>query len=290
MNYKIESIGNNTVIAVNRTVNENEKIEYEKTDERYYEYKMITGNNIPVFLSCKSVFENDVEIIEYNINSMRSIESLSENNKLCYTELLMLVRTLKEARETISDYLLSKEGLELDPKLIFYDTKNKSLRYCFYPWEEMEQFASYSKLSEFLLSAIDYQDEKAVDLVYKMYASVLNKDYEFEKLVKDELQPKSPNEYEINVEDNVRRELDIERVSYRLSTLSVICFTLFVTFSISLMTLSCVSRRLFIHLMSNPTTISVISVIMCLLAFIPISNISDIRRTKRRAVRVQKTC
>ena len=285
MNYKIESIGNNTVVTVNRIVNENEK-----ADERLYEYKMITGNNIPVFLSCKSVFENDAEIIEYNVNSMRSIEALSENNKLCYSELLMLIRTLKEAREAMSDYLLSKEGLELDPRLIFYDTKNKSLRYCFYPWEEMDQFVSYSKLSEFLLSAIDYQDEKAVDLAYKMYASVLNKDYEFEKLVKDDLQPESPHDHEIKVEDNVRSVLVTEKVAYRLSTLSVICLTLFATLSVGLVTLFCINRRLFIHLMDDSTIISIISAVTCILVFVPITNISDIRRTKRRAVHVQKTC
>ena len=123
-----------------------------------------------------------------------------------------------------------------------------------------------------------------------MYASVLNKDYEFEKLVKDDLQPESPHDHEIKVEDNVRSVLVTERVAYRLSTLSVICLTLFATLSVGLMTLFCINRRLFIHLMDDSTIISIISAVTCILVFVPITNISDIRRAKRRAVHVQKTC
>ena len=44
---------------------------------------------------------------------------------------------------------------------------------------------SFSMLGEFLLSDIYYDDEDAVKLAYDIYASILNKDYDFIRLIPD---------------------------------------------------------------------------------------------------------
>ena len=169
-------------------------------DEKSYERLMLIENNLRVFYPLSERIINDKTQWIYDIGTSLSIYELSKKAPLKYDELCLLVTALKEVRDTINEYLLSIEGLILDPEFVFYDRTEKRIRFCFYPWYADDVFPTYKLFSEFLLTAIDYSDQKAVDFAYEIYASILNKDYQVEKLIKDEVSDKSSESQKIDDE------------------------------------------------------------------------------------------
>jgi len=156
------------------------------SEDNGYEFQMITGNNIPVFLSCKRTIEDNKGVYVYDTSHMMSLSELAAIRPLGYSELCLLIFSLKLCQDAIADFLLSKNGLILKPEHIYYDRNKSLLQFAFFPGYDMETFTSFNALAEFLLMEIDYEDEKAVKLAYEIYAQVLNKNYELHKIVPEE--------------------------------------------------------------------------------------------------------
>ena len=271
----------------------------DNNEDLLFELKMLSENEIPVFIKCRERCLEGKRTLEYDVSSMTSLKVLAGKIPLGYQEVRLLISSLQECMETIDKYLLSEEGLILDPEYVFYDKNDKRIRFCFFPWHDVDVFTSYSKISEFLLESIDYEDESAVKAAYDIYACVLNKDYSFEKVL-----PRGvPNEEEIienrNSEvtengDNGGKESEdavvcsrydeakyVKNTPKRLSTLSVVCITLQVAMAVFLTLLYMFSKRMFFGIFGNIKVISITVLIASVLAMIPITNISDIRRSKR---------
>lgn len=281
---------------------------HDESDEKYYELKMITGNDIPVFLSCKKLYEDQEERYVYDISSMISLSEYAKNKPLTMLELEILLESLDESREMVEKYLLSIEGLILDPELVFYDRNSKKIKYCFYPWNDKECFSTYTKIAEFLLSAIDYSDEEAVKVAYELYANVLNKNYAFTDLINHENTKADEPVISTNVDtcdvagndekyrgydmaESKREKLEekgrFEEMPERgakhmsLGPMSIICLTalcLIITFILALLIWS---RRLFLLIFANMKVLSVTVATLSILAYIPIVNMLDISRYKK---------
>ena len=281
---------------------------HDESDEKYYEFKMITGNDIPVFLSCKKLYEDQEELYVYDISSMISLSEYAKNKPLTMLELEILLESLDESREMVEKYLLSIEGLILDPELVFYDRNSKKIKYCFYPWNDKDCFSTYTKIAEFLLSAIDYSDEEAVKVAYELYANVLNKNYAFTDLINHENTKADESVISTNVDtcdvvgnderyrgydmaESKREKLEekgrFEEMPERgakhmsLGPTSIICLTalcLTITFILALLIWS---RRLFVLIFANMKVLSVTVAMLSILAYIPIVNMLDISRYKK---------
>ena len=272
-------------------------------DGKEYEIKMIKRNNIAVFLPLNELHIDNATAYEYDITSMTSLKELSERNPLKLEELIMLIDSLKECRESIKEYLLSKEGLILDPRYIFYDRKDKHLKFCFYPWNDTDEFGNYTQLAEFLLAGIDYSDELCVKLAYDVYAAVLNKNYELTKLIAEEMQitkvdvitkPIQKEEQPIPIEEGKEKTVKRNVRIPTLTPLSIICLTLNCVLLLCVTILFVFSRKLFFILMKNILSdirvVSVLVLVLSIFTYFPLMNITDILRAKRINRRLQKTC
>lgn len=192
--YYDSSYGSNSFVI-------EEADEYELYGEKKYEFKMITGNDIPVFLHSDKHSVDGKTLYTYNTLGMINLKELSERNPLKYEELCQIIISLDRCVKYIDEFLLSLEGLILDPEYIFYDRKTKEIKYCFYPLNTNDVYKNYTTLTEFLLPAIDYDDEKAVSLAYEIYAMVLNKNYDLHKLIETEV----VEEQAENIEDAYKK-------------------------------------------------------------------------------------
>lgn len=258
-------------------------------NEKEYEYRMITGNDIPVFLRCEIRSEDEKESVIYNIDGLISLKELSERNKLKYEEIGLLVLSIRDGMNAVRDYLLSWDGLILNPEYIFYNPDEMSVKFCFYPNSSIDVFANYTKLSEYLLLFTDYDDDSAVKLVYEIYAAVLNKKYDLYNLISDEhILNNASDTIKQNEED---REGYTETMQHtkmlqhtavtKLSMLSVVCiFILVITISTFVMALFIKPKPL-INLFHNTRVSMCFVIFVSLLIYFPVMNISDMNRTRR---------
>ena len=74
-NYINKSIKNGKFII-------NDSVAHDETDDKYYEFLMITGNEIPVFLSCSKIFLDETEQYVYDVNSMICLSELDKKKSL----------------------------------------------------------------------------------------------------------------------------------------------------------------------------------------------------------------
>ena len=272
-----------------------EKSEYEsivieddlghKDDERHYETKMMAGNEIPVFLNCRLILEDEIEKYIYNAKSMQSLKQLSRHSPLSYLELYLLIKSVAECQENMERFLLSKKGLILNPEYIFYKRDEGVLKFVFYPFYDGEIYTEYMSLLEFLLEAVNYDDENAAKLVYELYASVLNKDYELlkyldENIISEYIDSRQSTTDETDKMAEATEELRCDRLhnynKKHLSSFSVVCLTLFSVAS-SILIASYISfRKAFLYYASNMKVLSFVVLILCLLLYFPIMNIYDL--------------
>lgn len=274
---------------------------------KYYEIDMLKENIIPVFLECDSRFENGEEYYAYNISSMISLEDYSKMTPLRYEELCILIKSLTDSRNAIDEFLLSPDGVVIEPDYIYYDKSKYLIRFCFYPWNTFDIHNSYTRLTEFLLLAVDYDDEKAVKLAYEIYAAVLNKDYELEKYIDyndlfigatvdnkikyEKEKQNNPNvEYMIAdsnheiVKEKTYEKTDMSPIEYRekqrpkhFSAFSVFCIVLLIVISILFAVIYCINRDIVINYLQNMRVMTGLILIISFLIYFPLMNIVDIK-------------
>ena len=262
-NYINKSIKNGKLII-------NDSVVHDETDDKYYEFQMITGNEIPVFLSCSKLFYDDKEQYIYDVNSMICLSELAKKKSLTGDELNILIESVCSCQEMIKSYLLSPEGLILDPDFVFFERSKKTFRYAFFPWDNEDTYSSYTKLAEFLLSAIDYSDEQAIDMGYDIYASILNKDYDLSKfLIKD-----TEKEVTESIEDvHISIDTEEKKEKKRLNTFSVVCISINSLIFILMLTVFLWSRRLFFYIFHDIKTVSFSVLIISVLLYFPVMDI-----------------
>lgn len=250
--------------------------------DRCYELTMIRENAIPVFLECAVKNENEREVYEFDALSMISLKEYSDRSPLNYDELCIIVNSLAECRQVMRDYLLTFEGLIMDPDYIFYDRNNHLMRFCFYPWNTLDTFSSYTKLTEFILMATNYDDEMAVKLAYEMYAAVLNKDYNLEKYIETSMENEN-TDYE-DVDDSLKKEEIVEEIKHsdpekppRFTPFSALCLLLFVVVVMTFIIIYVFDKKILIQYLSNIKVMTASILIISLLMYFPIMNIVDVK-------------
>lgn len=262
-------------------------------DQNLYEYEMLAENEIPEFLFYRKRYVDDGNELVYDISSMISIKELSDRMPLRNVELCMILHSLTECRKAIEEYLLTPEGLILNPEYIFYDVYHKRINYCFYPDYGKDMFLSYREFADYLLLSIDYDDEAAVKLAYDVYAAVLNKDYQLEKYAGVDREELSSllnrggrnNEPGPNMEQEIEDRKEQERVTgtieniedkvssnRRTNPISVICGFLLVIIITALITAYIINRRLFMATFANKKYLTVSTLTVGILICIQLMN------------------
>lgn len=139
--------------------------------EQDYQIRMITENKFNYLLPCITRNVNNEICLYYEISSKQSIKHLFEKEKISYQTLFHLMESVNEAAKEAKNYLLLDRYLLLSPEYIFANLEKEIFCFIYYPFEEENNMTEMS-FAEFLVEAIDHNDEKAVDTVYKIYEIV----------------------------------------------------------------------------------------------------------------------
>ncbi len=181
--------------------------------KKSYEMKMLINNQIQGLLNMELRTIDGNEEYYYNITGKQPMSVLFQKETLKENQirgiLLEIINTLKRGKEYLlleENFILSPEYIYLDleqlkPELIYFSDYKKSIR------EQILQ------LIEYMMDKVDYEDKKAVFLIYGIYKVSREEHITFEKLLKfleeknelkEELQRKEKLEQEIwKEEENV---------------------------------------------------------------------------------------
>lgn len=182
MESDIKSTDNGTYLTI--TIDEN----------RSYELKMITNNEIDGLVPVKAKSINNKTVLSYDISYSVSYKEKIEKIGISYLELCVLMRAINDLNDTMSDYLLGINNIVLDMNRIFADAGG-NIRFCYVPGYEKRFTEQLKTMMEFVLRYIDHKDNQCVMAAYGFYQKILQENYKLHEII-EEFFPEKSNHVE----------------------------------------------------------------------------------------------
>lgn len=138
-----------------------------KPEERKYQYCILSRGGIKGLLPCSLRYINGLAYLYYDITSRQSVMQFYE--KRCITRRWMkdFLWSLKQIQQELERFLLDDYNILWYPEQVFQDLEKNIFSFLYIPYYEGDN--GFSKLIEFWVEHIDYEDEGLVECVYKMY-------------------------------------------------------------------------------------------------------------------------
>lgn len=134
-----------------------------------WEKKMIAHAPAGRILFAESVWEDGQRELWYDITGKQSLGTILDSEMLGYELLRHLLVGIYEALERLESILLRADALLLTSETIFWDYRAEEFFFCYYPGNPTAAQAAFADLMEELLIKLAHDDERAVDLAYRVY-------------------------------------------------------------------------------------------------------------------------
>lgn len=154
-----------------------------KESDSSYGVKMLLNNTIPGFLKAELRCIDQLDLFYYDVTSLKTIAVVYENNAINYNEIKDLLSSVLCTIEHGGEFLLSENDFIVDPEFIFINTDSQTISLCHLVGHQVNIREQISRFIEYLMNKVDYQDERAVLLIYAMYKVSKEVDCTFEKLL-----------------------------------------------------------------------------------------------------------
>lgn len=135
-----------------------------------YQEKMIFYNPGGGILPCsKEVTEEGTLVYRYPVTGRKTLHSIYATIPMREEQIRSILQQVTEVLAFGRELLLSEDGFVLDPHFIFTLLPALRLDFCYLPGHHGELKKQLEALLEYLLNRVDYQDKKAVELLYDCY-------------------------------------------------------------------------------------------------------------------------
>lgn len=182
--------------------------------EELYEIPMLLNNKIPYLLDFQITYLNERARYGFDITSNQAIFDWVERRKIKSDDCEHLYSSVFGAIDACCEYLLDERNLVLLPEYIYYDMGKNLYRFIYYVHYHSDIIQQINELSEFLMDHIDYEDERAVLLVYAMYHESKRKEASIDTLItvfKEKKKLKEDKILENSQKLNGKPELDVDQ-------------------------------------------------------------------------------
>lgn len=143
-----------------------------------FQIRMLVGNVMKGFLSCRLHMLDNQALFYYEITSRQSLAVLYQNRMINAEILEKLVTAAAEALNVLDSYLLDGQGLVLRPEYIYLDAGNQEISFCYLPGYGGNLGEEFRALTEYLLPKIDHTCQEAVVLGYGIYRKAMEEPFD----------------------------------------------------------------------------------------------------------------
>lgn len=151
----------------------------EENESEDYRYRMITRNRISGILPVSIRYIDGKRYLYYEITSRQSLDTLLNRQSLALDELEAMMASLVDVKERLSEYLLDPTGLLLAPEYIFYDLREKTYLYTYFPGsgEGTEEKTTERDFFRELTLHVEKDNREAIRFMYRLCALAENPEY-----------------------------------------------------------------------------------------------------------------
>lgn len=134
----------------------------------YYE-QVLTHNQIFGHLKFECRMFDNKKYAYYEISGLQPLSSVFEKHSVLYTELKQIFNGLIEGIHSGKEYLLKENDYMLSSTMIFFNISKFEVRLCYYPGYDKTLRVQFHDLFEYFMNKVNYNDQAAVLLIYKLY-------------------------------------------------------------------------------------------------------------------------
>lgn len=136
-------------------------------EEKRYQYCIIGRGGIKGLLSCSLRYINGKSFLYYDITSKQNIVQIYSKRSMSRQWVKDFMWNLQQIREELSRFLLDEQNVLWYPQQIYQDVETNVFSLLYIPYYAGDN--GFGNLLEFMVEHIDYEDDKLVECVYKMY-------------------------------------------------------------------------------------------------------------------------
>ena len=152
--------------------------------EHHFLVKMMMENEIPGLLNTGYEFVNGEYNMLYDISAKQAFSKLFEIRKMSFENLKAFLFSLKGLLRTLGEYLMDPDNIILKQECIFADPEGMQYAFCYYPYYQGNLLLELRELLSKMISLVDYEDEKAVRLVYELHTGLQEENATIDNMLK----------------------------------------------------------------------------------------------------------
>ncbi len=134
-----------------------------------HEKSMLSYNKVPDLLPVSMRYVDELVHVEYDTGGMQQISSAFMRQSIDRDQMVWLIDALSAIQEHLLEYMLSPDGMILDPEYMFTDPMKERLFICYQPGERDRVEKNIQPLLQYILENVDYNDQTSVRLAYALY-------------------------------------------------------------------------------------------------------------------------
>ena len=166
---------------INRSYMVIEKVEEFSAND--FMMKMLSDNRISGLLPVGYENINGQYNLLYDISSKQAFSRSFETRKLSFRQVKALLFSLKSLLRSLEEYLLDADNIMLKQECIFVDPEGEKYEYCYFPYYHGDLLLEMRELFNRMLSMVDYEDDRAVRLVYEVHSEMQNENVTMDALL-----------------------------------------------------------------------------------------------------------
>lgn len=157
----------------------------EKPEERRYQYCILSRGGIRGLLECSLRYINSDAFLYYNISSKQNLSQIMSKKKVDRQWLKDFAWNLNYVRQEIDRFLLNEGNIIWYPEQVYRDLDENKWSFIYYPYYDGDN--GFKRFLEFMIEKLDYDDDKLVECVYRIYENFENfgEPYLREKIFED---------------------------------------------------------------------------------------------------------
>ncbi len=149
-----------------------------------YVFKMLENNVTENFLPAKKTVRADRNVWRVKVSGEKSLDIVFKALPIKYAGVSVILTGFVNAFIEADELMLPLGGILTDPKYIFVNISDYKTRFIYIPGEDKDIKSRMEGLFEYLLNRVDYDDMRAVNLLYDCYTLSMKDGQGVEAIIK----------------------------------------------------------------------------------------------------------
>ena len=153
-------------------------------NEDDFSLRMLMENDIPGLLRPEIRHMDGVTKLYYCISGKQNLTNLFVHKSINKKEFFALLHSIYQLTGLADEFFFSCGGIVLSPEMVFWNMEDNIFEFIYFP--SADGVMNLTEMADFIVSKIEYEEERFSDLVYQFCEDVYENTINLEKYIEEE--------------------------------------------------------------------------------------------------------